>query len=177
MNPKSHAKAYLEALFQPPSLSGTIGSRPSGLIRSASGVGLSASGGETNNYKPTKSSGLAVEGDKEDAEEDGEGKFDDDVASNIDPDVQAAITSAASISSASEDDEYDPSSFLGIQTTPSRPPSHSTSSTMHSVQAIMRILDDKSLDDEERIDRVRNALADRLGEFEGGQVVSILGLQ
>lgn len=168
MTTRTHSKAYLESLLQPPSSSGTIGSRRSSLTRSASGLGLATGTIEANHYKPTRSSGLAVEGSRELGEEDEERRIEKD----RELDDQAAITSAASISSASEDDEYDPSRFLKIHTASTRQ-SLSSNNTHDNIQAILSILDDENLDDEERVDHVRTAISDRIAEIEGAPVVSI----
>lgn len=159
---RAHSKAYLDSLLHPPVSSGAIGSRPSALIRTASGIGLSAL--EANNYKPTKSSGLAVGRDdtkKKPSEEEEED----------DSEMHAIMTKALSLGSTSEDEEYDPSAYLHVHTMSSRS-SMSSASASQSVQVVLNLLDDEELDDEERIERVRFTLAARLNEIEGAPVVS-----
>jgi hypothetical protein len=174
MTSRTHSKAYLESLLQPPPISGAIGSRRSSLTRTASSLGLSTGVSEANNYKPTKSSGLAVEGSRGEVDSDiGNGNgIGNSVEEGIDADIQADITKAASISSASEDDEYDPARFLRIHTTPSRG-SYGSVTIAQNVQAILNLLDDADLDDEEKIDQVRIALSKRISDAEGSQVVSM----
>jgi hypothetical protein len=171
---RSHSKAYLESLLQPPPPpSGTIGSRRSSLTRSISGLGLAAGATEANHYKPTRSSGLAVEGRDSSGNSTYSKITDDSDVDDLFSSVQAAISSAVSISSASEDDEDDPSKFLSIHSTPQRQSQPSTNGAQ-SVSFILNVLDDESLDDEERIDQVRTLLAARISEAEGIPVVSTL---
>lgn len=163
MTLRTHSKAYLDSLLHPPVSSGTIGSRPSTLTRTASGIGLTIS--DANQYKPTKSSGLAVGGN-------GEKKYNSDEEDEDDLEMKAVMSRAISLDSASEDEEYDPSTFLHVQTMSTRS-SLSSSSASQSVQVVLNLLDDEELDDEERIERVRFTLAARLSEIEGGPVVSL----
>lgn len=171
MTSKTHSRAYLESLLQPPLSSGTIGPRPSTFTRTASSHGLSTN--DVNNYKPTKSSGLAVEDGRNQEEEVIELKIDDDdELDEKEAAIPAAVTKTVFLGSASDaDDDIDPSTFLRIHTTPSKS-LQSHTSTLQSVQVILNLLDDESLDDEERIERVRFTLAARLNEVEGAPTVS-----
>jgi hypothetical protein len=137
------------------------------LTRTASGIGLSTT--EANNYKPTKSSGLAVGGDESKKRVSDEDEEDDS-------EMQASISKALSLDSASEDEEYDPAAFLHVQTFSNRS-SLSSVSASQSAQVVLHLLDDEELDDEERIERVRFTLAARLTEIEGAPVVSLQGCQ
>lgn len=171
MTSRTHSRAYLESLLQPPLSSGTIGPRPATLTRTASSLGLASN--DINNYKPTKSSGLAVEDGGNQEEEFTELQIKD--GDNVDEmaAIPAAVTKTVFLGSASDaDDDADPSTFLRIHTTPSKSV-QSSISTFQSVQVILNLLDDEDLDDEDRIEQVRFTLAARLHEVEGAPTVSI----
>ncbi|UZJ54831.1 hypothetical protein CBS101457_004151 [Exobasidium rhododendri] len=169
MSSRSHSKAYLESLLQPPPSSGTIGSRRSSLTPNASGVALSTNAVEAKHYKPTRSSGLALKGNRDEdvlginASVRGNGDVDE-----LLPDAQVARTSTTPASSISEDDENETFKSSIHQRTPQRQnKGRNFNGNSQSVNAILSLLDDESLDDEEKIDQVRSLLADRIGEAEG----------
>lgn len=169
---RSHSKVYLESLLHPPHSSGAIGSRPASLHRSPSSKNLSTPvANAIDSYKPARSSALAS---SESAEENDTEDV-DDVESEPKPSIDRHLSpsKAASVIS-SEDDDLDVSSHLRISTLHQsfRRSSDAGSQQQEAVRFILSLLDDHQVDEEVRIENVRNTLAEKLKEFEGNEIVS-----
>ncbi|PWN37345.1 uncharacterized protein FA14DRAFT_13287 [Meira miltonrushii] len=187
---RTHSKAYLESLLHPPPSSGAIGSRPGGMNRSMS---IKSNSGSMEMYKPARSSTLAPkapsigdyneregeiiqeeENDKSD-EEKGESvlSMDDTSSTKTLSEPPRTPNKALSVSSI-EDDYDDPSRHLRISTLQQAArrlsDGGSALQAAQAAQAILAILDNEELDDEDRIEQVRNLLAEKLKEVEGNEV-------
>ncbi|PWN91394.1 hypothetical protein FA10DRAFT_66394 [Acaromyces ingoldii] len=194
---RTHSKAYLEALLQPsPS---AIAGRPH-LQRTPSTTGFSgavaASGVDA--YKPVRSSGLAASsGTGTDADVDNDDDLNLDLVLDEGRSLHQGLSAAQEGNSSgifkhqdqereeeisryppSEADSTDePSVHLRISTVNSFSRRSSTAGSdgvgggdKESVRVILALLDDESLDDEERIESVRTELATKLKAVEGADV-------
>lgn len=190
MLPRTHSKAYLEGLLHPPPSSGAIGSRPGGMNRSMS---IKSNSGSMEMYKPARSSTLAPkppsigdgneredeiiheEDDDKSDEEKGESilSMDDTSSTKTLSEPPRTPNKALSVSSI-EDDYDDPSRHLRISTLQQAArrlsDGGSALQAAQAAQAILAILDNEDLDDEDRIEEVRNLLAEKLKEVEGSEV-------
>lgn len=129
-------------------------------------MGLTLSTSDTHQFRPVRSSGLAVE-DTDDGFVDGRKKEERSYSSS--GGMKGLFSIASSVSSLSEDEEVEePSKLLRIQTASSR-----SSSSLNDVHAVLKILDDEAMDDESRIEKAREMIALALLEVEGVPVVSM----